>query len=80
MKIDEPRLWVFRVVTGHQLDGWSGAPTTDAVFFHTSASPLATMIVRHTARRMIPFLVLETKGKCTKMVAQMEYWQPEYLV
>ena len=65
-EINELRLWLFGAVAGHQLDGWSAVPTSNAAFLGTSAKPLATMTLRCLLGETVPFLLLETKGECKK--------------
>ena len=55
-------------MAGYQLDGWVAAPTADATFLNASMSPLATLTFRCAVEGAVPFLVLETKGKCKRQV------------
>ena len=68
-EINEPRLQVLGAVASHWLGGQSAASTTDAAFLGIIMSPLAAATLRGTARGTVPFLLLETKGKCKEWLS-----------
>ena len=71
-EIDELRPWLFGAVAGYQLDGQSTVPTADTASISASAGPLATLTFRCATGGAVPFLTLESKGECKRMVAQLE--------